>query len=51
MTELQTLEGVGSPQAPPEVERTTNMELEDIRALLWGSQISETVFARWSQGQ
>lgn len=26
-------------------------ELQDIRYMLWGASISETVFARWSQGE
>lgn len=44
---------ISSKQTPPPLGATGQSEaseLEDIRDVLWGNQISDTVFARWSQG-
>lgn len=43
------------PQQPPVTvgvpEDDDQTEVQAIRSLLWGSQISDAVFARWAQGQ
>lgn len=40
-----------TPPPPPLAGQSESSELVEIRALLWGNQLSDTVFARWSQGQ